>query len=380
MSGLKTTKNYSSKKKKIAIFHELDKGGARRAANEFANHLRKYYTVELFIVDEKQNVSERNFFDKVHFYKFTKKAWNGNNWRARLYRDTIELFKLYALHKKIATKINGDSFVTVLTLPSKYTQAPFIHRFLKIPTIYYCQEGLRMVYEDLFKVGKEVGMPRFLYEKIIRLYRKTIDRRNLMTAGKVLTNSDYTGSNILKFYGLKTKTVYMGVDVKKFHPNKKNKKFDVLYIGSLDKSDNVELFRNAISLIKNKKLKVRELIKENEWISSDTVMRDLYCSARIVICLQYKEPFGLLPIEAMSCGVPVIALNDGGYKETVLAHTGVRIRPNASELAKVITSLLSDNVKLKKLGSASREEAVKNWSWSVSASKLHSEIERLVTL
>jgi len=41
----------------------------------------------------------------------------------------------------------------------------------------------------------------------------------------------------------------------------------------------------------------------------------------VTVCLTQGEPFGMVPLESMSCGTPVIALDDGGYRETIV---GVR--------------------------------------------------------
>ena len=95
---------------KIAVFYELESGGARRGAHEFARALRNLgHKVELFTVDSEEHPNLTKFFDAVHLYQFTSIVWNGKNWSARLYRDTIELFRLYTLHTKIALDIeNGD--------------------------------------------------------------------------------------------------------------------------------------------------------------------------------------------------------------------------------------------------------------------------------
>jgi len=46
---------------KIAFFHELHAGGARRASNEFAKHLSKNHIVDLFIVDNQKTDCEKLF-------------------------------------------------------------------------------------------------------------------------------------------------------------------------------------------------------------------------------------------------------------------------------------------------------------------------------
>src|SRR6266566_1471158 len=108
---------------KIAIFHELHAGGARRAANEYARCLKKNNTVDLYIIDKEKNNKENTYYSAISFYIFIPKKWQGKNWKVRIYKDTLELVKLYKLHKKIAQIINQKNYDVVLVFPSQFTQA-----------------------------------------------------------------------------------------------------------------------------------------------------------------------------------------------------------------------------------------------------------------
>lgn len=60
---------------------------------------------------------------------------------------------------------------------------------------------------------------------------------------------------------------------------------------------------------------------------SDTQLAHLYAGCRAVICAARDEDFGIVPVEAMSFGKPVIAYWSGGYKETVReGQTGIFFR------------------------------------------------------
>ena len=73
------------------------------------------------------------------------------------------------------------------------------------------------------------------------------------------------------------------------------------------------------NLIKNSKGKVEFLGQV-----SDEELATLYKGAKAFLALAKDEDFGITPVEAMSCGTPVIAFNGGGYKETVInGETGV---------------------------------------------------------
>ena len=237
---------------RIAVFYELDGGGALRAANEFARALRKLgHTVELFTVDSSERVHVKQFFHAVHLYQFSPVVWTGKNWIARLYRDTVELLYLYVLHKKIARDIHHGMFDFAFIHPSKYTQAPFLLRFLRIPTIYYCQEPLRMVYESIFAIPADLHPIKKVYEHCIRKIRKSIDIKNVYGADTILANSRYTQRNIERAYGLKSTVCYMGVDAATFYRTIQ-KSIDIVFIGTRDPLEGFPLFQNALKIMKTK--------------------------------------------------------------------------------------------------------------------------------
>lgn len=353
---------------KIAFFHELHDGGARRTVNEFAKRLKKNHTVDLYIVDDAENHIEKSFFTHVFFYPFFAKKWHGGNWRVRLYKDTIELYALYILHKKVATDINNKTYDFVFIHPSQYTQAPFILRFLKTKITYYCPEPLRMVYEDTFVIPN-MGIIKKLYEYTIRYIRKNIDKTNISYADTLLTNSTHTKNTIKKAYGMQNEVCYLGVDENIFSP-KDEKKYDILFIGSQEKIDGYTLLEKAVGLMK-KKPTIKTHLSGKDWIANDKEFAKLYQQSKVVVCLATNEPFGLIPLEAMACAVPVIALEEGGYKETVVnTVTGYLIPRDPHVLAEKLIYLLKNDTIRKNMGKNGRKIVLRKWTWDSSTKRL----------
>lgn len=346
---------------KIAVFHELHAGGARRAVNEFAKILKKDNDLDLYVVGEKANTDEKRFFDKVLFYKFVPKKWRGGNWKIRLYKDTIELFKLHLLHKKISQDINKKKYDVAFVHPSQFTQAPFILRYLKISKIYYCQEPLRMIYEnDLSSMN--LDLLRKLYERFNRFLRKKIDSENLKKADIVLANSYFTKSNVLTAYNIKSKVCCMGVDLSIFKQEELKKDIDVLFMGAKDYINGYPLFLEALQKINRKNIVIK-VIDGIRWIN-DSELVDFYNRSKLILTLGLNEPFGLVALEGMACGVPIIALNEGGYRETVVNNqTGFLVPRDSSIIADKITFLLNDEKKLTSMGVAARKHIENNWTW-----------------
>lgn len=354
---------------KIAVFHELHDGGARRAVNEFSKRLLVKDTVDLYIVDENYPDSEKNNFTNVYYYEFKQKNWKSNNWKIRLYKDTFELFKLYLLHRKIAKRINKGNYDLAFIHPSRYTQAPFILRFVKCKKFYYCQEPLRLVYDPIFKMKDELHLIKKIYEVMIRKLRKFIDRKNVDFADVIFANSRFSKKNIFTAYGRKSKVVYLGVDTKLFKPSGIIRSIDVLYIGGDKEIDGFDLLKEAIRYSR-KKPNMEIQISGKNWIS-DRRLIELYNKSKIVVCLAKNEPFGLIPVEAMSCGALVIAVNEGGYKESVIDNkSGFLIPRSPLLLAEKIDLCLENSSMAKRFGKSGRSEVIKRWDWDVQTFKL----------
>lgn len=354
----------------IAMFHELHAGGAKRTVNEFSKRLKQKHQIDLYIVDEAQNEQETRFFTNVFFYKFAPKKWKGSDWKSKLYKDTIELYKLSKLHKKIAADIDKKKYDLAFIHPSKFTQAPFILRFIKTKKIYYCQESLRMVYESRLDIPYDLSLLKRIYERSTRWIRKKIDKANILSADLILANSKYTQKNIQSAYSLESLVSYLGVDINSFRPSSVKKDVDVLFIGTKDDMDGYSLLEEAITYMKKKPI-LKTHITGLDWIEDDTEFTKTYSNVKVMVCLSRNEPFGLLPLEAMACGVSVVAVNEGGYKETVInGKTGFLVPRDPKILAKKIGYLLANEKIRLAMGKNARAHIEKNWTWEKKIQKL----------
>jgi D-inositol-3-phosphate glycosyltransferase len=88
-------------------------------------------------------------------------------------------------------------------------------------------------------------------------------------------------------------------------------------------------------------------------------------SADAVVCVPWYEPFGIVPLEAMACGVPVIASSVGGLVDTVVdGVTGLHVPPRrADRIAAAALTLLGDEELRRELGAAGLRRARSRYGW-----------------
>jgi len=98
-------------------------------------------------------------------------------------------------------------------------------------------------------------------------------------------------------------------------------------------------------------------------------------SADVVVSVPWYEPFGMVPLEAMACGVPVVASAVGGHLDTVVdGRTGVLIPArDAGALAQRLRELLADPARLTAIGSAAAVRAHSRYGWD----RIADDTERL---
>ncbi|EME60850.1 glycosyltransferase [Amycolatopsis decaplanina] len=99
-------------------------------------------------------------------------------------------------------------------------------------------------------------------------------------------------------------------------------------------------------------------------------MPALLRSADAVVCTPWYEPFGIVPLEAMACGVPVVASAVGGLTDTVVdGVTGLLVPPRSpKELAGALRRLLGDASACESFGIAGADRVRARYSWDRVAS------------
>ncbi|HTI34611.1 MAG TPA: glycosyltransferase, partial [Miltoncostaea sp.] len=96
-----------------------------------------------------------------------------------------------------------------------------------------------------------------------------------------------------------------------------------------------------------------------------TAVPPLMRSAIAVVCAPWYEPFGIVPLEAMACGVPVVAASVGGMIDSVVHDvTGVHVPPHdPGRIAAAVRGLLDEPERRDALGRAGVARARERYTW-----------------
>jgi glycosyltransferase involved in cell wall biosynthesis len=173
---------------------------------------------------------------------------------------------------------------------------------------------------------------------------------------------------MIESYEVFPKVVFCAVDEKIFKPMRIAKKNQVFYVGSPTvKEDGYDLAEKAVKLIPQKyrpKLYVVSWKKENGDRLSEKELVTIYNQSLMTLSTSRLETFGLVPLESMACGVPVIATKISGHRETVEdTKTGFLVEFDPNEIAEKIQYLIHNKKLFLEMSKNARNHIETSWTW-----------------
>jgi glycosyltransferase involved in cell wall biosynthesis len=89
------------------------------------------------------------------------------------------------------------------------------------------------------------------------------------------------------------------------------------------------------------------------------------------------EPFGLVALEAMACGTPVIGVHEGGVRESVVEGvSGILVERGSPEIAAAVARLMGDPALRSSLGKSARDYVCRGWTWEATIDRYEDCVRR----
>jgi glycosyltransferase involved in cell wall biosynthesis len=274
-----------------------------------------------------------------------------------------------------------------------------------LPTVYYCQEPPRRLYESSPPrpyEGRDLGRRQILdrYDPLPKLYHATLkrtDRHNTRRADLVLVNSGFMQKSVSQIYGIAATVSYHAVDTDWFRPLSLPKKQMILSVGSLTPLKGFDFLIQAVATLPTAERPplviasnfqnpperdylaqlAADLGVELELLGNidDETLRRLYNEAAVTAYTPHREPFGLVPVEAMACGAAVVAIREGGVPESVVhEQTGLLAERDTALFGAALRRILADPELAATFGRNGRAEALRRWTWDQAIERLETHL------
>jgi glycosyltransferase involved in cell wall biosynthesis len=212
---------------------------------------------------------------------------------------------------------------------------------------------------------------------------------------RVLANSHFSRESILRAYGVDAAVCYLGVDTQRYRDRSLARKRSVVGVGAFVPAKRIEVVIEAVAQIgptpptlvwigdvasprylgqlvdKAEKLEVN--FTPRIAVSHEEVIQELN-EAAVMAYAPRLEPFGFAPVEAAACGLPVVAVAEGGVRETVIdGETGFLVNDD-HDLHLALEQILNNELLARKLGSGARRRAEMTWSLSAATDRIEAQL------
>jgi glycosyltransferase involved in cell wall biosynthesis len=225
------------------------------------------------------------------------------------------------------------------------------------PNMWYCHTPVRAFY-DLYPLF--ISRQDLISRQQFRLWAKfqrMFDQQSVSQIDTIVTNSKNVQARIRNTYSRDAEVIYPPVDISRFHCIEYGDFW--LSVNRLYPEKRIELQIEAFRELPGEKLLIAGGFAQGDHASlymdrlfkqlppnvtflgeiSESQLIDRYARCKGLICTALDEDFGLTPLEAMASGKPVIAVDEGGFRETITPQTGVLVDASRDTIIDAIKSL-----------------------------------------
>lgn len=392
----------------IALFHNAPSGGAKRAIYEWMKRLSKVHRLDVYSLTSANHdfCDVRPFVDNHLVFDFKpRRLFDSPLGRLNQLQRWRDLGVLSQLGQQIAQEIDAGQYDMVFAHSDLYTRIPIFLQFVRTPSVFYLHEpfGPRFTRPVPRSYMKEDKHRRILNrcDPLIALYRERLDalqRSCVAHTDLMLANSCFTRDQMKTNYDVDTPVCHCGVDSHNFRPILDLPKEDhVLSVGELSPRKGFDFIVESLGRIPSPRRPKLRLIcntvqlPERDYVEHlaaryevelevlvNLTAADLvreYNTARFCVYAPVLEPFGLVPVESMSCGTPVIGVREGGVQESIIhRQTGLLVERNPAAFAEAVDCLLGNPLLAAEYGRNGRDHVMQHWTWDQSVVELEGHL------
>jgi len=311
-----------TKKINIVVLHDwLDKfAGAEKVLEQI---LKIYPKVDLFTIVDHMEKKDRKFLKDI---KIKKSFIQYLPFSKKLFRYYFFLFpfavRFFNLNKYNVIISSSHSFIK--NIKKRKDQ---LH-------ICYCHTPMRYAHVMMKQYIENYGFKNFFIRNSLKIALTLIGKWDIVCSKNVdffVANSNFIKRRIKKYYKKDSVVIAPPVDTNKF-AFKKYKRDFYLTASRLVPYKKIDLVIKTFNNLPNKTLYVIgsgpqidnyvKLAKPNVKILGWTSDNDLvkYMQNAKAFIFAPLEDFGIIPVEAQSCGTPVIAFGKGGVMDTIIDY------------------------------------------------------------
>lgn len=407
----------SEKKPKITIFHcafIYTGGGERIVLGQMKGLKKRGYEVSCFVpaMDKK-----RCYPDIIGQYPVSTLLPQLPDWFP--FRHGILLLLTCCLAPLLAFRFHETDLFLGENQPGTWL-AFIISKVLKKPYLIYTCHPNKMLYprrlsrEQIWKNQRDFYWLSLFFEPL-KPVLKLLDKVSFMSSQlPVLTNGYFIGREFAKVYQTAWKGCPSGAPFVRKESNNdvfagevrvgklRIKKPYLLYVGRHEVWKRIDLAIKALArIVKDysdirlvirgpfsahtedlkelvKKLGLEDKVFFSPGGQNQKELKNLYFNASLLVFPSVKEDFGIVIIEAMGAGVPVVAWNSGGPKDIVIdGQTGFLAKPfSLDDFAAKIVKILKNKRLRAKMSQASWQRVKDHFSWQKHLDILEEEIKK----
>jgi glycosyltransferase involved in cell wall biosynthesis len=405
---------------RIAAWHNLPSGGGKRVLQyhlkglaQRGHHIKFWHPpvpdndfADLSVAGEEREVPlavlPRTHRELINLARHARRA-----------RFDVRAMKEHC--ERCAQEIEAEPWDVLFTNTCRGFGAPFLGRYTSLPKILYLQEPHRPLYEPLPRLPW-VALPeevqrdwsfrgvktrlRDLADVASARLRGREEQINAKAHDQILVNSLFSREAVLRAYGVDSRVCYLGIDTSLFRDLSLPRERVVVGLGSIVSAKNVELAIRAIGAMPNPRpplhwignmvdgpfpAKMNKLAEELEVdfritvMASDEELVEILNRASAMIYAPRLEPFGMAPLEANACGCPVVAVAEGGVRETIEpGRNGFLAVSDPVAVAEQLSRLLEDPALAERMGREAQELVRTKWNLEGAVDRVEQEIMRVV--